>query len=61
MSEYVKQRVNFMLTPEASDLLDELGEALGLSRSAAVEVAIRKLWRSEIAGLVKLRERGKAR
>ncbi len=62
-SEYVKARVNFMLSQEARELLEELAATLGLSMSSAVELAIRKLWAAEGAPLAQKlkRRRGRTR
>ena len=57
-SEYVKRHANYTIGEETLELLDELARALGLSKSAAVELAIRKLWASEGSGIAaKLRRR----
>ncbi len=53
MSEYVRPRVNFTLSPEAIDLLEEIAQTLGTSRSAAVEEAVRWFWAERVAGLAK--------
>ncbi len=60
-SEYVKARVNFMLSQEARELLEELAATLGLSKSSAVELAIRKLWAAEGAPLAQKLKRRKGR
>ena len=58
-SEYVKRRANYTISEETLELLDELATALGLSKSAAVELAIRKLWAAEGSAIAaKLRRRG---
>ena len=58
MTEYVRQRVNFTLSVEALDLLDQTADALGLSKSAAVDLAIRRLWQGDVADLAaKLKKR----
>ncbi len=51
MSEYVRQKVNFSLSVECLDLLAETAAALGLSKSATVELAIRRLWRTDVSAL----------
>ncbi len=51
MSEYVRQKVNFSLSVECLDLLVETAAALGLSKSATVEVAIRRLWQTDVSKL----------
>ncbi len=51
MSEYVRQKVNFSLSVECLDLLAETTAALGLSKSAAVEVAVRRLWQQDVSAL----------
>ena len=57
-SEYVRQRVDITLSVEVIELLAELAQTLGLSRSGTVELAVRKLWEREGAPLAKkLRQR----
>ena len=51
MSEYVRERVTYTLSPEAIELLEETAKALGLSKSAAVDLAIRRLWSADVAPL----------
>ncbi len=60
-SEYVKVRVNFMMTEEARELLEELAATLGLSMSSAVELAIRKMWSTEGSALAAKLKRRKGR
>ena len=58
-SEYVKRRSNYTIGEETLELLEELATALGLSKSAAVELAIRKLWAAEGSAIAaKLKRRG---
>ncbi len=64
MSEYVRERVTYTLSPEAIELLEETAKALGLSKSAAVDLAIRRLWSSDAAPLaaqLKQRRKGRAK
>ncbi len=51
MTEYVRQKVNFSLSVECLDLLAETAAALGLSKSATVEVAVRRLWQQDVSAL----------
>ena len=58
-SEYVKRHATYTISEEALELLEELAMALGLSKSAVVELAIRKLWASEGSAIAaKLKRRG---
>ena len=60
MSEYTRQKVNFSLSVECLDLLEETASALGLSKSAVVDMAVRRLWQkdvSELAARLKKRRR----
>ena len=64
MTEYVRERVTYTLSPEAIELLEETAKALGLSKSAAVDLAIRRLWSAEAAPLaaqLKHRRKGRAK
>jgi antitoxin component of RelBE/YafQ-DinJ toxin-antitoxin module len=42
-----KQQANFRLTPEEQRLLQALAEKLGLSHTAVIRMALRKLAREE--------------
>ena len=56
-----KLKVQHTLSPDAVELLEELAETLGLSRSTALELAIRRLWATEKELAAKLKRRKRRR
>lgn len=49
----LRERVNYTLSPEALELIEETAEALGIARSQVVEQAVRLFWTEHAARIAR--------